>query len=103
MTNREIIARAFALLVWVLLLMSGCSLDRPNDGSAAHVRLVGDNSFIVEVGPNLVKELGGPSTQRINSFVDQEITRRGICKSRYTVNSEWLERGGYYYVKGQCL
>jgi hypothetical protein len=67
----------------------------------AAVKPLEDGSFQVELDPSQVKGLGGPRSATLESHVDQEVTKSGLCKGGIRIESEWWGNG-YYGIKGRC-
>ena len=65
------------------------------------VKPLQDGYFQVELDPSQVKGLGGPRSATLESHVDQEVTKSGLCKSGIRIDSEWWGNG-YYGIKGRC-
>ena len=87
---------------FVLAMVSthGCMLN-PEIFGTYGARPLADSQFVIEIEPNQLKELGGPSSSGLRAHVDQELAKKGLCKSGYTILDEGTGRG-YYYVKGRC-
>ena len=91
------------------LALNGCQqltrlVEMPSRMFAAPsttVRPLADGYFQVELDPSQVKGLGRPGSSTLESYVDQEVTKNGLCKSGIRVVSEWWG-SGFYGIKGQC-
>lgn len=90
-----------ASAVVAALLGSGCRLNPAIFGSSDGPVPLANNYFVIEINPARVSELGGPSSPGLKSYVDEELARKGMCNSGYTIVSETVNKG-FYLVKGQC-
>jgi hypothetical protein len=83
------------------LALNGCQLTRMFETRTTTVTPLADGYFQVELDPSQLKGLGGPGSSTLASYVDQEVTKSGLCKGGIRIVSEWWG-SGYYGVKGQC-
>ena len=101
------------LVLGLGLALNGCQMasqwtskltgqvSRMLDTSKTTVKPLEDGYFQVEIEASQIRGLGGPRSASLASYVDQEVTKSGLCKGGTRVVSEWWGNG-YYGVKGQC-
>lgn len=83
--------------------MSGCSIDRAEQ-QAFHDKgysVSGKDPFRFEVDPQLLRQWGGARSPKFNQVLEEELERKKICRSGYSLRHEQLH-DGVFSVIGRC-
>jgi len=91
------------LLLALVAVLSGCMIDRAAEVSFRDkgYGVYGKDPFRFEVEPQLLREWGGPRSEQFQRVLEEELERKRICRSGYTLRNE-SQREGVFTVQGRC-